>query len=47
MGVNWLAFWNVAVHDTQLDYEYIGTEQFNCIQYRQAIYLFVEIKQHV
>jgi len=28
-------------------YEHIGTEHFHCVEYRQAIDLFVEIKQHV
>ena len=47
MEANWLSSWNVAALDTKIDYEYIGTEHFHCVEYRQTIDLFVEIKQHV
>ena len=36
-----------AALDTKIDYEYVGTESFHCVEYRQAIDLFVEIKQHM
>jgi hypothetical protein len=47
MGANWPASWKVAALNMKIYYEYIGTEHFHCVEYRQAIDLFVEIKQHV
>jgi len=47
IGANWPASWTVAAHNTKIDYECKGTEHFNCVECRQTINLFVEMKQRV